>query len=352
MRICVISYNVSPLIGGIETYSNFLIKYMSNQFDTTVLKPTFVFKNKIILIIELIIKSWIHLSFNSHHVVHVTNLNLWPIALINLIKFNKVNFIFNIHGLEIVYRKKLNLKSLIYRMYVNRKLLNSLNISFISNSMETQKLLKKELSIESTYIPMGVEKNELNMNFDNYKENQIFFLGRIVKRKGLDWFIKNILGEFKDMKLYVAGPIIDKKLKNFLSKHKNVIYLGILTDGEIKKLHQQSLFTIFPNIKTSNNNDFEGFGMTFIQAVSNGGIVLGSFYQGVISSSLNGKIGYLAEPNNSQEWIIKINEIIELSSINRKNKILNDQDLISKNFYWEIVFDKTVKEYKKLITNS
>lgn len=348
MRICVISYNVSPLIGGIETYSNFLIKYMSNKFDTTVLKPTFVFKNKIILIIELIIKSWLHLTNNSHHIVHVTNLNLWPIALINLIKINKINFIFNIHGLEVVYRKNNNLKSLIYRMYINKKLLNSLNISFICNSIETQNLLKKELSIESTYIPMGVEKNEIINNFDNYKKNQIFFLGRIVKRKGLNWFIKNVLDEFKDMKLYVAGPIIDKKLKNLLFQHENVTYLGVLSDSEIKKIHQQSLFTIFPNTKSSKNNDFEGFGMSFIQAVANGGIVLGSFYQGVISSSLNGKIGYLANPNNSEEWINKIKEIIELTSIERKNKILNDQDLISKNFFWEIVFDNTAKEYRKL----
>lgn len=349
MKICIISYNISPLIGGIETYSNFLIKYMSNQFDTTVLKPNFAIKNKIILIIGLIIKSWIHLIYNFHHIVHVTNLNLWPIALINLIKVNKVNFIFNIHGLEIVYRNKVNFKSLIYRIYINKKLLNSLNISFISNSIETKKLLEKELSIESTYIPMGVEKNELNFNFDDYKENQIFFLGRIVKRKGLDWFIKNILDEFKDMKLYVAGPVVDKELKKNLFNYKNVIYLGVLSESEIKKLHQQSLLTIFPNIKLSNTSDFEGFGMSFIQAVSNGGIVLGSLYQGLISSSLNGKIGYLAEPSNTTDWINKIKKIINLNSIERKNKILKDQDLVSKNFFWEIVFKKTVNEYEKII---
>jgi phosphatidylinositol alpha-1,6-mannosyltransferase len=349
MRICIISYNIHPFIGGIETYSKKLNNYMFSKFGATLIKPSFIIRNKPILILETILKSWIVLYKNDFAIVHITNLNLWPISLINLIKSKKTIFVINIHGLELIYGQRKSPFSYLYKVYINKRLIKALFSSFICNSIETRQLLEKSFSLKGTFIPMGISKVRNDNPNDELLPNQIFFVGRLVKRKGILWFIENVLINFTETILYISGPINDKQLYKEIIKHKNVKYLGVLSDEEIAKFHRQSLVSVFPTVR---NNDFEGFGISFIQAIANGGIVIGSNYQGTITASIRGKIGYLAYPNNSEDWIEKIRMIKRMSALERKTKIMSDQKLVKENFLWDQVFEKTVNEYINLIKNN
>lgn len=354
MKILCISYNHKPYIGGIETYSNKLEEYLKKQDISAAFINKPYSRYKLLRLLKILFFSFFHLLRNKYDVVHLTNLNLWPLVCINLVNKNKTNFIINLHGLELVYSDRNTLLSKVYKFYVPYKFLNSKNkILFLCNSEQTLKLASQKINLSNlSYIPMGVDScfqapKSLSVDVD-----QFFYVGRIVKRKGISWFIKNVLVHFPEKKLLISGPILDKREFKIIQNSPQVTYLGVLNEKEIVKLHQESFITIFPNLIEYASNDFEGFGITFLEAIANGGLSMATLHQGVISSSLNGKIGVCLNTNSSDDWKNKIQEI-ELQGLDNRQKIISSsQSLIEKNFLWEVVFRTTEREYKKHYTNS
>ncbi len=351
MNVILISYNYKPYLGGIETYTAKLKFFLENNLSDFYFYTTKNFKFKIVRILSLILLSLIKLSYSRPDIVHLTNLNLWPITLINIFKIKKIRFIINLHGLELVYGDGSSFKSMLYKKLTpTRYLEKNKNIIYLCNSNETLQLANKKFSgIKSHYIPMGVDKTIRGEQL--YNKNQIFFLGRIVERKGLSWFVENILVHFKDLKLVFAGPIINQLEFNKIISSPQTEYLGLISDNEIIYYHQSSFLTIFPTL-TNTKNEFEGFGISFIESISNGGLAMATLYQGLGSSSLNGKIGITVASNDSNEWIKAINTAKKYSPNERESVIHGSQKLIDLNFLWNDIFLKTIKVYEDCLKNN
>jgi len=354
VKICILSYNYAPYIGGIETYSNNLVKYFrSNKISYKLISGRLT-GIKIIRILEVIIRSYIKIPFNNYDIIHLTNLNLWPVLLLNIFKRNKLTFVINLHGLEIVYGNRKKLSSRLYDFLMPYKYIsNQDNIYFLCNSTQTLSLAKEKfISSKLNYIPMGVDKI---INFDSNKKinkKEIFYFGRIVKRKGLNWFCENILVRLNGAKLYFAGPIVDKEEFRKVNSHPQTEYLGIISEEEKVNRIQGSLFTIIPNIIENENKDFEGFGISLIEVIANGGLPIATKTQGIITSSLDGKIGITIEANDTDQWIDKIQELNTKGLDYRNTLIIKSQNLVQQNFIWNNIFSSTVKFYESIINKN
>ncbi len=195
---------------------------------------------------------------------------------------------------------------------------------------------------------MGVSKCLKLKTNENINLNQFFYLGRITKRKGINWFVEEVLPSFPNKKLLIGGPIADTKEFEAISKSKQVDYLGVLNQKEIIELHRSSFLTIFPNFRNNNELDFEGFGISFLEAISNGGLPITTVFQGLRSATLDGKIGICMKDNSASTWLSAIEDITSKGLLYRKNIIENGQQLINENFLWEDIFERTINEYKKL----
>jgi glycosyltransferase involved in cell wall biosynthesis len=93
--------------------------------------------------------------------------------------------------------------------------------------------------------------------------NYYFSLGSLQKQKNYDWIYAN--ARYNPKETYV---IAGKAIKSYIYKRKdmnpaNVIYLGYLTDGEIKSLIKNCKAFLFPSL-------FEGFGIPPLEALSIG----------------------------------------------------------------------------------
>lgn len=350
MKILLSSYNHKPFIGGIETYSNELKKYLENTNYKCIFVTQSFSKYKLLRIIKIISISTFKLIFNKIDVVHITNINLWPIVLTNYFKKNKTVFFINLHGLELIYGNRKKIVSKIYNIYVPYKFINKLkNLYFFTNSRETLKIASPKLSKSKIkYIPMGVSRCLKIKTNENVNLNQFFYLGRITKRKGIKWFVEEVLPSFPEKKLLLGGPIVDLKEFEEISKSKQVDYIGVLEQKEIIELHRSSFLTIFPNFIDNNELDFEGFGISFLEAISNGGLPITTLYQGLKSATLGGKIGICMNDNVASTWLSKIEETASQGLSYRKKIIENSQQLINENFLWEDIFESTMNEYKKL----
>lgn len=351
MKILQASYNHRPYIGGIETYSNKLQEYLENSNQDCKFVTNYFSSNKLIRLSITIFVTFFKLLFLDIEIAHLTNLNLWPVVFVNFLKRRKVKFVINLHGLEIVFGTRNNLIAKIYKILVPLNFINKIpNLSLFCNSQETLNLAKKYFNEDKlTYIPMGVTECKPFSSEVLVDKNQLFFLGRITKRKGVSWFVNHVLPNFPEKKLLFAGPISDISEFEDISRSTQVEYMGILSERDVPKLHQRSLLTIFPSIENEEHTDFEGFGISFIEALANGGLSIATIYQGLNSASLNGRIGICMKNNSSNSWIAAIKKF-EKDGLEYRKRLINEgQNLINDNFLWEKIFKKTIHEYKKII---
>lgn len=348
-KTLIISYNYPPVIGGIETYAYELIKYFKNNHSD---QYSFIYNKKKkplsgILrgtsFIFFIVKTLVHISNKRYPAVHITNSNLWFIGYVYS-KLNKDSKIFlNLWGLELVYSKKKGLLPKFYNYFLPIKFLGNLDsFEFLVSSKASYELARcngfRDYKLHS--IPLGTNKfntSTLNSSTEKY----IFFSGRITPRKGLSWFVQNVLVEFPDLKLKFCGPIIDKKEFSKIMDSNRVEYMGVVSDDTLLKLRYESSAVVIPNTKDKNDPDFEAFCFVTIESVASKSIVLASDYQGLSDSLLNGKLGYLANPSDIKSWVKQLNKILNLSDDERANVINSRLALLEKTFIWEKIFIQT-----------
>lgn len=345
----IISYNYPPVIGGIETYAYELINYFKENYSD---QYSFIYNNtkkplsgilRGVSFVFFITKTLVYILKEDYAVIHITNSNLWFIGYVYS-KLNKNSKIFlNLWGLELVYSKKRGILPKIYNVF--------LPIKFLSNQDSFEYLVSSKASYELAMsngfkkhklhnIPLGTKKFDVPIQ-NNSKEIYIFFSGRITPRKGLLWFVENVLIEFPDLKLKFCGPIVDKKEFSKIIDSKQVDYMGVVSEDKLLELRSNSTAVVIPNTKDINNPDFEAFCFVTIESVSSRTIVLASDYQGLSDSLLNGKLGYLAKPSDKESWVNELKKVLNLTKEERTRIINNRLALLEKTFIWEKIFIQT-----------
>jgi len=356
IKTLIISFNYPPTIGGIETYAKQLYNYFKNEKEISFLFPTKKKSSNALLrgisLIFFIIVSLVKHSLKKYRIIHLTSFNLWLFAYVYSFFNKNCIFLINIWGLEFVYKNKKGILPKIYRrVFLNSKVLNSPKFYYLVSSQASQNLLiengfnKNHIKL----IKLGVTESSIKLKLDTptLKDKYFLFVGRIVKRKGLSWFIKNILPNFPEYRLKVVGPIGDKK-EYLDSEHKQVDYLGVLSESKLTTLRENATICIIPNIFLENDDDFEAFCFVTIESVASGSVVIASNYQGIPEALLQGRLGSLPGPSNVDEWNESINEVINLDPKKRKEIIEERSQLLKEELSWNKLFLETKNLYLEL----
>ncbi len=223
------------------------------------------------------------------------------------------------------------------------KLFNTISIFFykkadriiaVSNGVKDSLLNhNKILDIDVIYNPLDIneikERSIDSVEFENY----IVCVGRLTRQKGFDLLIEAFYKlKDKSMKLLIIGEGEEEKnLKEIaLRLHllDRIIFLGF-QDNPYKYMKHSNCFVL--------SSRWEGFGLVLAEALVTGTQVV-SFNcpSGPSEILINGEIGYLAEANNVQELVYKI-ELALVSDINNEliNSRIKDFDIeyISKQYY-------------------
>jgi glycosyltransferase involved in cell wall biosynthesis len=113
------------------------------------------------------------------------------------------------------------------------------------------------------------------------KQNIVLYVGRIDKRKGVDFLIRSmpfVRQQIADVLLLVGGKgsHLDKMkdLASRLNLDRNVSFLGFIPDEQLNSLYNQAQCVVVPSI-------FEGFGLTVIEALAAGTRVVGTDVDGI-----------------------------------------------------------------------
>ncbi len=223
-------------------------------------------------------------------------------------KIYKKPIAITVHGLDITYTNP------IYKLYLKMFFRNFDTYLPISTYAET--LLKTHnVKGRIKVVNPGIHDSMYNPRIRQQENNRFTLLtsGRLIKRKGHEWFIRNVLPKLpENIKYIIAGDgpekeMIEQAIQEMDIRNK-VSMLGRVSANTLKKLYNTSDAFIQPNIKTE--GDVEGFGIVLLEAALCDMPVFVSNMQGMTDAIHNNKNGYLLEAENTQDWIEKITEHI------------------------------------------
>jgi glycosyltransferase involved in cell wall biosynthesis len=155
-------------------------------------------------------------------------------------------------------------------------------------------------------------KLEENTGVSLQSRSVLVTVGRLVRRKGVAWFVRNVMPELDAKFSYLIvgdGPDrehIQELVKNHGLQHR-VFLLGKLSDENRNIIFNAADIFIMPNITIP--ADVEGFGIVAIEAGSCGLPVIASNIQGIRDAVIDGKTGILVEEQNVEAFLDAINNI-------------------------------------------
>jgi glycosyltransferase involved in cell wall biosynthesis len=212
---------------------------------------------------------------------------------------------------------------------------------FIPNGVDTEKHLCESSRSELEKV--------LNISIEDKKI--ILTAGRLAKRKGVAWFVKNVMPKLSQDYIYVVsgdGPDKENVLSTIqeTKMEERVLMLGYVTDEVRNTLLNTADLFLQPNIKVA--GDMEGFGISVIEAGACRLPVLASNMEGLKDAIKDGKNGFLVEPENADAYVQKINELFAQGSP-REIYGENVRNFVVESYRWEKISGIYLEEIKKVI---
>lgn len=319
MNILFVSRAYPPVVGGIENQNYALSQWLPQSSQVHTVANTRGKKFLPLFLPYAVIYCLI--AFRKYDCLLLGDGVLAVVGFVAKLRYPKKKVICNIHGLDLTY------KNALYQTLWVRLFLPLLD-GYIAVSKETRAIaIRAGLKDEKIkIIPNGVEepkesgftRQDLESTLDQSLAERIVLLtaGRLAKRKGVYWFIENVLPSLPESVIYAvagAGPE-RKRIETLLEAHpdwrKKVIFLGRVSDHQKEILLQTADIFVQPNIPVE--NDIEGFGIAVLEASLRGRPVVASDLEGLRDAVTEGENGLFAPSQDAQRWQQILLRLIEL----------------------------------------
>lgn len=354
MRILLISRAYPPIVGGIESQNYELslwlprfaeVKTIANKrgkkflpifIPCALLRALFLFKKYDAVLLGdgvLGIAGWILKLFYAKPVISI------------------------VHGLDLTYKSKLYQK-----LWVNFFIKKLDKLIAVGNETARVAVEKGIAPEKVVFIPNGVDTEK---NIGNYTREDlekiigeklegkkvILTSGRLAKRKGVAWFISNVMPKLPENIIYaIVGDGPDRNnIQKAIEKNnlrRRIKMLGYVTDETRNILFNTADLFIQPNIKIP--GDMEGFGISVIEAASCKLPVIASKLEGLQDAVKDGQNGFLVEPYDVGGYVEKINELLENDRY-RKEFGEKARRFVIENYQWKIIAKKYFEEIERVI---
>ena len=318
MKILFLTRKYPPITGGMQNQSYNLIENFKkiNKETFTVINRK---GNKYLLLFLPYAYFKVRSLIRKHGITHL-HLGDGMMAIIGarLKRKTGVKTAITIHGLDITFMNK------IYQRLIPKRV-NELD-TIICISENTKKecvkrgIDKKKIVIVSNGVNpdefiINKPKKELReslaeeLKIDLKGKKVLFTSGRLVKRKGVEWFVLNVMPKLPDTYVYlVAGDGEEREnIEKAIKKRKlegRVFLLGKVKFAILKLLYNSADLFVMPNISVAGN--VEGFGLVAVEASSCGLPVVASNVDGIPAAIVEGKTGWLVREKDADGFVKRI----------------------------------------------
>jgi phosphatidyl-myo-inositol dimannoside synthase len=164
----------------------------------------------------------------------------------------------------------------------------------------------------------------------------ILTVGRMVRRKGVAWFIASVMPKLPEEVVYlVVGEGADRAaIEHAIRENElndRVFLLGYADEEQKKKLYAIADLYIQPNIQVA--GDIEGFGLVVLEAGASCTWVIAARLEGLQDAVMDGKNGVLVEAENEDEFVQQINKYLMDDGL--RNKLGKEaRRFVGERFEW------------------
>jgi glycosyltransferase involved in cell wall biosynthesis len=348
MKLLFITRKYPPMVGGMEKLSFALAKEFSGLADTSLI--TWGKSQKYLPFIYplFLIKAIYLISTKRIDHIHIGDALLSPLGLILKYLF-RIKTTITVVGLDITF----NFPG--YQFLIPNSVKRLDKVICISNATMQECIRRGIPKNICEVIPCGVYPEDWNImttqkdleeivGISLNGKKVIITVGRLVERKGVYWFIKNVLPELNRNIIYLVigdGPERNKikSLINKLNLDHKVYLLGKISDGDLKIIYNTADLFIMPNIRVKDT--IEGFGIVAIEASSTGLPVIASEIEGIKEAITNERNGVFLKPNSKKMWVEKVNYLI-LNNIFNKALV---KDWTINKYNWNTIALKYLSKF-------
>lgn len=346
-KVLIISRKYPPSIGGMQAYARDFINRMEKRYDVSRIVMGLGQINLIWFIPYMLIKSSILLARGKYDLIWLCDGLLAPAGVFFKGVF-KVKVAVTVHGLDMTYNR------FFYQSLVPKAIAALDKVICVSASTMDECVKRGVPANKCKVITNGIEakpsapeiswdrlceETEKAFGDDVRGKKVLITVGRLIKRKGVAWFTRNVMPKLSDEHVYLVagdGPERENIEGTIESEGMagRVKLLGKISDEHLRLLYRAAHAMVIPNQKIG--DDTEGFGIVAIEAASFGIPVIANSLEGLKQAVLEGRTGWLVDYNDVGQFTERINDIG-----------LHTADIIagSKIFSW----DKVIEEYKKVI---
>lgn len=169
-------------------------------------------------------------------------------------------------------------------------------------------------------------------------------VGRLVPRKGVAWFIENVMPALPaDVLFVVAGEGPERgRIEAAIAKHGltgRVRLVGAISDESLEKLYQGSDLFVMPNVIVP--GDMEGFGLVMVEAGLCGLPVVAANLEGIPDVVTEGENGHLVETGDPSGFVAAIMNYYD-SSAKLETASARARQHIEKTFGWGAVTERYI----------
>lgn len=221
----------------------------------------------------------------------------------------------------------------------------------ICDSDSSRKIIEKHYNISPKHcstIQIGVDRQKFcNVNIAKIPMS-ILFLGRLDKRKGIDFLLKSmpqITKKCPDIHLYIIGKgILEQELVKYVENQglsNNVTFLGTVKDHEITPWYNKVSAIIIPSV-------FEGFGLTATEAMACGTPIIATdvdALRDIVHDGINGKLvkyGDIEGMSNAVTSLLKSPQLQD--EFAKKGRMM-----ASDTFNWDNISKQVISIYNQFL---
>lgn len=305
-KTLLVTLEYPPMVGGVAHYYNQLVKQLDH--DKLVVQDNS--SGQLLPWRKAFLFIWRYIR--NHNIKYVLVGQVLPLGTIVAVLSYIMNFKYAvfIHGMDISVPQQYMRKRFLLGWILKRADKIITVSSYTKNKIRT--LHPTACAIEVISPGPHITPELLNSEDDqsvrhDLPERFILSVGRLVARKGFDNTIlalANIQDRFPNVHYIIAGSGQYKEtlldIINSVGMLDKVHIKENLSDAAVAQLYKECELLVMPS-RTVNHTDFEGFGISVIEANTFGKAAIGGKNSGMIDAIKDGETGWLVDGSDVAE---------------------------------------------------
>ncbi|MEO8784748.1 MAG: glycosyltransferase family 4 protein [Candidatus Saccharimonadales bacterium] len=348
MKILFATRNYPPSVGGLQNAAFQLHKALAQQQDVRLVKWGGRSKVWLPFILPyLLVRTTWQAWFWQPDVIFLQDGVMAATMALPLKLLTRKPIALTIHGLDVTYKMSLYQRLLkVGLQHVDQVMADS--------SWTKHEILQRYPQTPVKVIKFGVADDFYLPKAKPAKATMLLTTGRLVQRKGVAWFVDQVLPALvkqqPGLQYVVIGdgpmqPVIVAKIQKHHLQN-NVQLLGRLSNQQRNSYYNQANLFIMPNIPVK--GDGEGFGLVALEAASCGTPVVGADLEGIKGAVQDKKIGWLLEPMNAELFARTILQQLTKPTLQRQAV----RQYVLQNCLWDSVAKHYGQALSQLSANS